>query len=119
MFGKIRELAEDPKVLLCVLIDEVESLTHSRSASSHGSEPSDAIRVVNAVLTHLDLLKTNCVGMSGRSLRKLPLRVHTSILQPEEIVSFEEFVKALALAAELVKKEKLTFNSSGSGDVPS
>ncbi|BES95226.1 thyroid hormone receptor interactor 13 [Nesidiocoris tenuis] len=206
MFGKIRELAEDPKVLLCVLIDEVESLTHSRSASSHGSEPSDAIRVVNAVLTHLDLLKTypnvltlstsnitnaidlafvdradlcvlipnpsafgvysilyscieelvkagiiqgpcpprienhrvfgteietngcnrtfvdfcrNCVGMSGRSLRKLPLRVHTSILQPEEIVSFEEFVKALALAAELVKKEKQTFNSSGSGDVPS
>jgi SpoVK/Ycf46/Vps4 family AAA+-type ATPase len=36
-------------------IDEVESLTSSRSASQK-SEPSDAVRVVNAVLTQLDLL---------------------------------------------------------------
>lgn len=40
-----------------VLMDEVESLTAARQASIAGSEPSDAVRVVNAVLTQLDQLK--------------------------------------------------------------
>lgn len=35
----------------------MESLTASRSASMGGSEPSDALRVVNALLTQLDKLK--------------------------------------------------------------
>ena len=38
-------------------MDEVESLTAARQASIAGSEPSDAVRVVNAVLTQLDQLK--------------------------------------------------------------
>lgn len=46
---------EDPKVLVCVLVDEVESLAAARSRS--GNEPSDAIRVVNAVLTQLDNIR--------------------------------------------------------------
>ncbi|KAL1130699.1 hypothetical protein AAG570_011940 [Ranatra chinensis] len=58
MFNKIGEVIADPKTLVCVLIDEVESLAHSRAAASSGSEPSDSIRVVNSVLTQLDLLKT-------------------------------------------------------------
>lgn len=40
-----------------ICIDEVESLTAARRAAINGSEPSDAIRVVNAVLTQLDGLK--------------------------------------------------------------
>lgn len=56
MFGKVKELLENPDALVIILIDEVESLTHARS--SHGGvEPSDAIRTVNAVLTQLDDLK--------------------------------------------------------------
>ena len=55
LFAKIGELVEDPDTLVCVLIDEVESLSAARRASS--SEPSDAIRVVNALLTQLDALK--------------------------------------------------------------
>ena len=39
-----------------VLIDEVESLTAARQTMS-GSEPSDAVRVVNALLTQLDVIK--------------------------------------------------------------
>lgn len=35
----------------------MESLTAARKAALSGSEPSDAIRVVNAVLTQLDALK--------------------------------------------------------------
>ncbi|XP_039592184.1 pachytene checkpoint protein 2 homolog [Polypterus senegalus] len=57
MFQKIQELIDDKDALIFVLIDEVESLTAARSASRAGTEPSDAIRVVNSVLTQLDQIK--------------------------------------------------------------
>lgn len=47
-----------PLSLPAVLIDEVESLTAARKAAVSGSEPSDAVRVVNAVLTAIDALRT-------------------------------------------------------------
>jgi SpoVK/Ycf46/Vps4 family AAA+-type ATPase len=37
--------------------DEVESLTAARAGAVAGNEPSDALRVVNALLTQLDKLK--------------------------------------------------------------
>lgn len=55
MFSKIRDYVDDKSVFACIIIDEVESLTAARSKST--AEPSDAIRVVNAVLTQLDQLK--------------------------------------------------------------
>lgn len=63
LFSKIKSLAEDEKALLFVLIDEVESLTAARKTALSGVEPSDALRVVNAVLTQLDSLRNqaNCV----------------------------------------------------------
>ncbi|KAK3085404.1 hypothetical protein FSP39_002835 [Pinctada imbricata] len=57
MFQKIQELIDDPDALVFVLIDEVESLTAARKSSMSGSDPSDAIRVVNALLTQLDQIK--------------------------------------------------------------
>eukprot|EP00053_Salpingoeca_punica_P008296 m.74823 g.74823 ORF g.74823 m.74823 type:complete len:439 (+) comp14538_c0_seq1:165-1481(+) len=57
MFKKIQELVADPSAFVCVLIDEVESLTAARQAAISGTEPSDAIRVVNAVLTQIDAIK--------------------------------------------------------------
>lgn len=59
LFDRIRELVEDePNALFCVLIDEVESLAGSRTASTKsGSEPSDAIRAVNSLLTSLDSIR--------------------------------------------------------------
>ncbi|XP_013908298.1 PREDICTED: pachytene checkpoint protein 2 homolog [Thamnophis sirtalis] len=57
MFQKIQELIDDKDALVFVLIDEVESLTAARSAFQAGTEPSDAIRVVNAVLTQIDQIK--------------------------------------------------------------
>ncbi|RVE62606.1 hypothetical protein OJAV_G00158710 [Oryzias javanicus] len=57
MFQKIQELIDDKEALVFVLIDEVESLTAARNASQAGTEPSDAIRVVNSVLTQLDQIK--------------------------------------------------------------
>ena len=38
------------------LIDEVESLSAARTMALQGNEPSDALRVVNAVLTQIDTL---------------------------------------------------------------
>jgi hypothetical protein len=57
MFTEIKRLIEDTRSLVCVLIDEVESLTAARKNSMSGSEPSDALRVVNALLTQLDSIK--------------------------------------------------------------
>ncbi|XP_077159074.1 pachytene checkpoint protein 2 homolog [Paroedura picta] len=57
MFQKIREFIDDKEALVFVLIDEVESLTAARNSFRAGTEPSDAIRVVNAVLTQIDQIK--------------------------------------------------------------
>ncbi|KAJ3036167.1 Pachytene checkpoint protein 2 [Rhizophlyctis rosea] len=57
MFQKIHSLAEDEESFVCVLIDEVESLTAARKASISGLEPSDSVRVVNALLTQIDQLR--------------------------------------------------------------
>ncbi|KAM9783250.1 pachytene checkpoint protein 2 homolog [Neosynchiropus ocellatus] len=61
MFQKIQQLIDDKDTLVFVLIDEVESLTAARNASQAGTEPSDAIRVVNSVLTQLDQMKRQVV----------------------------------------------------------
>ena len=57
LFQHINDLVDDEQALVCVLIDEVESLTAARTGAMSGSEPSDAIRVVNALLTQIDQLK--------------------------------------------------------------
>ncbi|XP_020246677.1 pachytene checkpoint protein 2 homolog isoform X2 [Asparagus officinalis] len=57
LFQKIQEMVEDESNLVFVLIDEVESLAAARQAALSGSEPSDSIRVVNALLTQMDKLK--------------------------------------------------------------
>jgi energy-coupling factor transporter ATP-binding protein EcfA2 len=59
LFDHIQELVSDDEVLVFVLIDEVESLTGARQAAMAGSEPGDAVRVVNALLTQLDALRAH------------------------------------------------------------
>ncbi|KAI1727902.1 ATPase family associated with various cellular activities (AAA) domain-containing protein [Ditylenchus destructor] len=57
LFEEIQELASHTNYLVCVLIDEVESLTMGRNAAFSGADPSDSVRAVNAVLTQLDKIK--------------------------------------------------------------
>jgi ATPase family associated with various cellular activities (AAA). len=57
MFNKIKEAVEYEESLVCLLIDEIESLTRARESVMSGTEPSDGVRVVNAVLTQIDQLK--------------------------------------------------------------
>lgn len=58
MFDQIWNMVEDEHAFVCVLIDEVESLAAARKAALSGNEPTDSIRVVNALLTQIDRLKT-------------------------------------------------------------
>uniref|UniRef100_A0A1I8J5E0 AAA domain-containing protein n=1 Tax=Macrostomum lignano TaxID=282301 RepID=A0A1I8J5E0_9PLAT len=57
MFDKLHEHLADERCLVFVLVDEVESLSAARQACLSGSDPSDSIRVVNALLTQLDAVK--------------------------------------------------------------
>ncbi|VDP85292.1 unnamed protein product [Echinostoma caproni] len=57
MFDAIKEYLDSSDHLVCLLVDEVESLTAMRNTAMSGVEPSDAIRVVNAVLTQIDQIK--------------------------------------------------------------
>ena len=70
MFARIRELLDDGDAFVCVLVDEVESLAAARSSAAAGTEPSDSIRVVNALLTQLDGLKRydNCLVLTTSNL---------------------------------------------------
>ncbi|BGP18675.1 hypothetical protein JCM10213v2_006741 [Rhodosporidiobolus nylandii] len=58
LFAQVTEMVDDESCFVVVLIDEVESLTAARAGAMSGKEPSDALRVVNALLTQLDKLKT-------------------------------------------------------------
>lgn len=58
LFQLVRDMVQDdPETLVCVLIDEVESLASARTGFSD-AEPQDAMRAVNSLLTSLDRLKT-------------------------------------------------------------
>ncbi|KAE8678227.1 Pachytene checkpoint protein 2-like protein [Hibiscus syriacus] len=71
LFQKIQEMVEEEHNLLMIFwiyaaaatatatADEVESLAAARNAALSGSEPSDSIRVVNALLTQMDKLKSS------------------------------------------------------------
>ncbi|GAA6016077.1 hypothetical protein JCM8202_005403 [Rhodotorula sphaerocarpa] len=70
LFAQVTELVEEEGSFVVVLIDEVESLTAARAGAMSGKEPSDALRVVNALLTQLDKLKhrKNCLVMTTSNL---------------------------------------------------
>ncbi|XP_076652988.1 pachytene checkpoint 2 protein [Halictus rubicundus] len=57
LFNELRTMLENSETLVCILIDEIESLAHARKSCNNGTEPTDSIRVVNALLTQLDQIK--------------------------------------------------------------
>ncbi|WWC66819.1 uncharacterized protein I206_100726 [Kwoniella pini CBS 10737] len=58
LFDTITREVDNEEQFVVLMIDEVESLTAARSAAMTGNEPSDSLRVVNALLTQLDKLRT-------------------------------------------------------------
>ncbi|KAH8581566.1 Pch2p like AAA ATpase [Cryptosporidium sp. chipmunk genotype I] len=57
LFSKIKSLLEEPESFVNIVIDEIESISTARKQSLGRNEPSDSIRVVNALLTQIDALK--------------------------------------------------------------
>ena len=51
MFARITEIVENPNVLVCVLIDEVESLAHARNQCLSGES---SFRVLNKINSYSD-----------------------------------------------------------------
>jgi len=70
-----------------VLIDEVESLTAARAGAMAGTEPSDGLRVVNALLTQLDKLKhrRNVLVMATSNLVKA---IDTAFVDRADIIQY-------------------------------
>ncbi|KAG9602906.1 AAA-domain-containing protein, partial [Aureobasidium melanogenum] len=57
MFDKVLRMAHDDKELVCVLIDEIESIAASRQASTKNGECTDTVRATNQLLTALDRIR--------------------------------------------------------------
>ncbi|KAH9853738.1 P-loop containing nucleoside triphosphate hydrolase protein [Lenzites betulinus] len=120
LFSSIMEMVEDEETFVIVLIDEVESLTAARAGAMAGTEPSDALRVVNALLTQLDKLKhrKNCLVMSTSNLATA---IDSAFVDRADIVQYIDLPPREAIyeilrgcLAELVKKGIV-----GDVDVPS
>ncbi|KAI0829475.1 P-loop containing nucleoside triphosphate hydrolase protein [Trametes gibbosa] len=120
LFSSIMEMVEDEETFVIVLIDEVESLTAARAGAMAGTEPSDALRVVNALLTQLDKLKhrKNCLVMSTSNLATA---IDSAFVDRADIVQYIDLPPREAIyeilrgcLSELVKKGIV-----GDIDVPS
>ncbi|KAH8740861.1 Pch2p like AAA ATpase [Cryptosporidium ryanae] len=70
LFAKIRTLLEESDSFVIIIIDEIESISSARKQSLGRNEPSDSIRVVNALLTQIDSLKkyTNTLLMTTTNI---------------------------------------------------
>lgn len=86
MFQQIQEVIEMESYLVCVLIDEVESIAYARGNIST-NEPSDSVRVVNSVLTQLDRIRKypNVLIITTSNLTS---SIDLAFLDRADIVSF-------------------------------
>ncbi|KAF5393981.1 hypothetical protein D9757_000204 [Collybiopsis confluens] len=79
--------SESGKLVQRLFSNEVESLTAARASAMAGTEPSDGLRVVNALLTQLDKLKhrKNVLVMSTSNLVKA---IDTAFVDRADIVQY-------------------------------
>jgi hypothetical protein len=80
MFDKVLKMAHDEKELICVLIDEIESIATSRQVSTKNGECTDTVRATNQLLTALDRIRNKpniivfCTSNLVESIVRLSLR---------------------------------------------
>lgn len=87
LFASVTEMMEEEGTFVVLLIDEVESLTAARAGAMSGNEPTDALRVVNALLTQLDKLKhrKNILVMTTSNLMDA---IDTAFIDRADIVQY-------------------------------
>jgi SpoVK/Ycf46/Vps4 family AAA+-type ATPase len=91
MFDKVLKMAHDDKELVCVLIDEIESIATSRQVSTKNGECTDTVRATNQLLTALDRIRnkpniivfctSNLVESIVRHAYSLPKRMSLTFVQ--------------------------------------
>jgi hypothetical protein len=57
LFERIHTMAQSPTTLVCVIMDEVETIAGSREKASAGGECGDGVRATNQLLTALDRMR--------------------------------------------------------------
>jgi SpoVK/Ycf46/Vps4 family AAA+-type ATPase len=84
MFDKVLKMAHDDKELVCVLIDEIESIATSRQVSTKNGECTDTIRATNQLLTALDRIrnKPNIIVFCTSNLVDSIVRLAYSLPRP-------------------------------------
>lgn len=119
LFATIKEVAEDSASLVIILIDEVESIAYCRNSVS-AQEPSDSLRVVNAVLTQLDQLRmhSNVLVLTTSNLSgsidlafvdRADLKQHVGF--PSNIAIFHIFKSAIDELIKVIKENPANFRS--------
>ncbi|KAG9692630.1 AAA-domain-containing protein, partial [Aureobasidium melanogenum] len=89
MFDKVLRMAHDGNELVCVLIDEIESIAMSRQALTKNGECTDTVRATNQLLTALDRIRSKpnivvfCTSNLAESIDRAFLdRVYDKIAVP-------------------------------------
>ncbi|KAI5795111.1 pachytene checkpoint component Pch2 [Geopyxis carbonaria] len=96
LFEEILDLLTDSNLFVTVLIDEVETLVCSRKAAANGNEPTDGLRVVTALLTSLDKLrsKKNVIVITTSNLVQA---MDPAFLDRADITQFVDLPKTPAI----------------------
>ncbi|PAV20714.1 P-loop containing nucleoside triphosphate hydrolase [Pyrrhoderma noxium] len=96
LFSTVGDMAKEDDEFIVLLIDEVESLTSARAGVMSGTEPSDALRVVNALLTQIDRLKyqKNVLIMATSNLAKA---IDSAFVDRADIAEYIDYPPAGAI----------------------
>ncbi|EJD01058.1 AAA-domain-containing protein [Fomitiporia mediterranea MF3/22] len=96
LFSTVTEMAKEEDDFVVLLIDEIESLTSARSNALSGNEPSDALRVVNALLTQIDRLKyqKNVLIMATSNLAKA---IDSAFIDRADVMQYIDYPPAIAI----------------------
>ncbi|KAK4050742.1 hypothetical protein OIO90_004964 [Microbotryomycetes sp. JL221] len=135
LFAAVTDMVDDESCFVVVLIDEVESLTTARAGAMSGREPSDALRVVNALLTQLDKLKARknvlvvttsnlSDAIDGAFIDRADIKKYIGLPPPQAIYTILESCLREIMKAGLVRPCKLynwngaksLFDSNNRGD---
>ncbi|EIN10675.1 AAA-domain-containing protein [Punctularia strigosozonata HHB-11173 SS5] len=111
LFASVNDMIDDEGSFVVVLIDEVESLTAARAGVAAGTEPSDALRVVNALLTQLDKLRyrPNVLVLSTSNLAKA---IDSAFVDRADVVRYIDLPPAKAVY-EILRSCLLEFVAKG------
>lgn len=124
LFEQVHRIADDKECLVCCVMDEVESLAAARTSAMKGNEPSDSIRVVNALLTQMDRLQ-DCKNIVVLATTNLTAAIDVALLDRADKRVYvgppgvqARFLMLYASVQELVDKQLVAAPQAGTPVLP-